>query len=130
MTLKSQTQAMQKGFSQLIKGIVSKKSKFEKAPDEFNALAVEDDVNEERAAAQKNEGLINKLNKQQKLIDQKMTNGSPNIGQVKGLHQATVVKSSNGNMVEGGSPSISNKIPNSIAFKMKNHTEEEFNAYS
>lgn len=59
-----------------------------------------------------------------------MTNGSPNIGQVKGLHQATVVKSSNVNMVEGGSPSISNKIPNSIAFKMKNHTEEEFNAYS
>lgn len=32
----------------MIKGLVSKRSKLDKAGDEFNNLAVEDDVNEER----------------------------------------------------------------------------------
>lgn len=43
MTLKSQSLNFQ-----MIKGLVSKRSKLDKEADEFNNLAVEDDVNEER----------------------------------------------------------------------------------
>lgn len=109
MTLKSQSQKFQ-----LIKGLVSNKSKFEKVLDEFNSLAIEDDVNEER---EKNE---------EKAIQRSSVREVPSsVHHVSSLKQVSIQKPQAVGYHHQASPSISNKIPSSLAFRIKSHEHEE-----